>query len=258
MASLPKSRLRQCPLEPVIRLLHIHLQLPRLLLPDLFGSLHLVKRDKPLHYLAPVLKVLVRHPVDRLYNVRQQRVQLVLGQEAELYGVEEGDKLLRRLGYEHAVGARGRGRRRRRRRGGRRHGRGHADADALRRAGDFQTPLRLELLQPHEGLGYRLIFEEGLVLLERAVAYLGVLRLGDGVLEEGLLELVEGYEDAEDFGEGVFEVAFGGGLGELDFLVGGLGGVLGEGAKLGGGLVGLVGAWGVDEGGQNKDMWGWG
>lgn len=67
-------------------------------------------------------------------------------------------------------------------------------------------PLGFELLQPHEGLHDGLIGENGIVLLQRPLADLGVIRLGYGILEESLLQLVEGDDDAEDFGEGVMQV----------------------------------------------------
>ena len=92
------------------------------------------------------------------------------------------------------------------------------------KGGETYVPFRLELLQANEGLRYRLIGEDGLVLLKRAVAYLGVLGLGHGVLEEGLLKLVERHEDAEDLRERVLEIALGAVLGELYFLGGASGG----------------------------------
>jgi hypothetical protein len=38
-------------------------------------------------------------------------------------------------------------------------------------------------------------------LLQRTLADLGVVGLGDGIFEEGFLELVDGDNDAEDLGE---------------------------------------------------------
>ena len=99
---------RQCSPEPLICLLDVHLQLPRLLVAQLLRGPHLVQRDEPLHYLAPAVKVLVRDLVDRLDDVREERVQLVLGEEAELDGVQEGDELLGSLENEHAAGVLGR------------------------------------------------------------------------------------------------------------------------------------------------------
>jgi hypothetical protein len=58
-------------------------------------------------------------------------------------------------------------------------------------------PLRLELLEPHKRLCHRLVGKDGLVLLQRPLAYLGVIRFGDSIFEEGLLQLVQGDDDAE-------------------------------------------------------------
>ena len=74
-------------------------------------------------------------------------------------------------------------------------------------------PFGLELLEAAKGLGDRLVSEDRLVLLERALANLGVVGLGDGVLEEGFLELVERDDDAEELGERFLEVALGACLG---------------------------------------------
>ena len=74
-------------------------------------------------------------------------------------------------------------------------------------------PFGLELLEAAKGLGDRLVGEDRLVLLERPLADLGVVGLGDGVLEKGLFELVERDDDAEELGEGFLEVALGACLG---------------------------------------------
>lgn len=95
----------------------------------------------------------------------------------------------------------------------------HAAASSARVA--TYIPLGLELLEALELAGYRLVGQQRLVLAQRALANLRVLGLGDGILEEGLLELVEGDDDAEELGEGVVQVALGAGARELDFLRGG-------------------------------------
>lgn len=99
----------QCTSKALIRLLDVQVQLPRLLLAKFIRRLHLVQRNEPLHNLAPVVEILIRHTVHRLDHIREERMQLVLGQEAELDGVEEGDELLRRLQDEHAAGVVGGG-----------------------------------------------------------------------------------------------------------------------------------------------------
>lgn len=118
------------------------------MLAQLVGGLHLVEGDEPLDDLASVLKVLVGDAVNRLDDVRQKGVQLVLGEEAELYGVEEGDELLRRLEDEDAARVVCRG-------GGWSGGGGgcidgcggHADADALGGTGSFELYMcQIELL----------------------------------------------------------------------------------------------------------------
>jgi hypothetical protein len=38
-------------------------------------------------------------------------------------------------------------------------------------------------------------------LLQRTLAYLGVVGLGDGIFEKGFLEFVDGDNDAKDLGE---------------------------------------------------------
>lgn len=50
--------------------------------------------------------------------------------------------------------------------------------------------------------------EEGVVLFEEALAGLRIFRLGNGIFEEGFLELVKGYEDGEDFRKGFLEISF--------------------------------------------------
>lgn len=61
-------------------------------------------------------------------------------------------------------------------------------------------PLGLELLNAYKGSGDAFIGQDGIVLLEGALADFRVVGFRDGVLEEGLFELVEGDEDAEDLG----------------------------------------------------------
>ena len=142
--SVPPSS-RQRPPEPLIRLLYVQLQLPRLLVAQLLGGAHLVERDEPLDDLAAVVKVLVGDLVDGLDDVGEERVQLVLGEQAELDGVEEGDELLRGLEDEDAADvlrrAAGLGvcRRVGRGRGGWGDGRGgEADAEAFCGSWDFE------------------------------------------------------------------------------------------------------------------------
>lgn len=79
-------------------------------------------------------------------------------------------------------------------------------------------PLGLELLQPNKRVCHRFIGNQRLVLLQAPLADLGVVSLGDGILEEGLFELVDGDEDAEDLGERVLQVTFGACVGELNLL----------------------------------------
>lgn len=55
-------------------------------------------------------------------------------------------------------------------------------------------------------------------MLQRPLAYLCVVGLGDGIFKKSLLELVEGDQDAEDLGQRVLKVALGACLGELDLL----------------------------------------
>lgn len=61
-------------------------------------------------------------------------------------------------------------------------------------------PLGLELLDAYKGSGDAFVGQDGIVLLERALADFRVVCLRDGVLEEGLFEFVEGDEDAKDLG----------------------------------------------------------
>lgn len=79
-------------------------------------------------------------------------------------------------------------------------------------------PLGLELFQSHKRLRDGLVGHERLVLLQRALAYFGVVRLGYGILQERAFQLVDGDDDAEDLGERVLQVALGARLGELDLL----------------------------------------
>jgi hypothetical protein len=79
-------------------------------------------------------------------------------------------------------------------------------------------PFRLELFQPDKCLCDSLVRQDRLVLLQGSLANLGVVGLGDGILEEGFFELVKSHEDAEDLGQGVLEVALSACLGELHLL----------------------------------------
>ena len=86
------SILLQCSLEAIVGLLHVELELSRLLVIELLGCSHLVQCDKPLDDLALVLKLLVCDLVDRLDDFNQQRVQCVLFHQANLDSVEEGNE----------------------------------------------------------------------------------------------------------------------------------------------------------------------
>lgn len=79
-------------------------------------------------------------------------------------------------------------------------------------------PLRLEHLDAHKGPRHRLVGQDRLVLLERPLADLGVVRLWDGILQESLLQLVERHYDAKDLGERVLQVPLGAGVCELHLL----------------------------------------
>lgn len=70
-------------------------------------------------------------------------------------------------------------------------------------------PLGLELLQALKLLGDGLIRQQRLILPQRPLADLRVLGLWNGILEEGLLKLVEGDDDAEELGKGVLQVTLG-------------------------------------------------
>ena len=64
-------------------------------------------------------------------------------------------------------------------------------------------PLRLEALQAPKRFRHGLVRQYRLVLFEGPVADFGVVSLWDRILEEGLFELVESYDDAEKFRQGV-------------------------------------------------------
>jgi hypothetical protein len=81
-------------------------------------------------------------------------------------------------------------------------------------------PLSLELLQSHKRLCYCLVGDKRLVLFQRALADLGVVGFGDGILEKRFFELIDGDDDAEDFGEGVLKITLGARIGKLYFLYG--------------------------------------
>ncbi len=81
-------------------------------------------------------------------------------------------------------------------------------------------PLSLELLQSHKSLCYCLVGDKRLVLFQRPLADLGVVGFGDGILEKRLFELIDGDDDAKDFGEGVLKITLGARVGELYFLYG--------------------------------------
>ena len=88
----------------------------------------------------------------------------------------------------------------------------------IQQCGETYIPLGLDLLQSHKCLRYRVVSHERLVLLQRPLADLGVVDLGDSVFEECLLEFVEGDNNAEDLGQGILQVAFGACVGEFHLL----------------------------------------
>ena len=81
-------------------------------------------------------------------------------------------------------------------------------------------PLPLKSLEIHKGTGDVLIVQVRFVLLEQPVAEVGVLGLGDGVLDVGLLQPVERDDDAVDLRQRVLEIPLGCCFGKLDFLLG--------------------------------------
>jgi hypothetical protein len=79
-------------------------------------------------------------------------------------------------------------------------------------------PFGLEVLEAAEGPRNGLFGKDGLVLLQRSVAYLGVVGFGYRVFEKGLFELVESDDDAEELGERVLKVALGASVCQFNFL----------------------------------------
>jgi hypothetical protein len=79
-------------------------------------------------------------------------------------------------------------------------------------------PLGLELLETLELPGDLLVGKKRLVLPQRPLAYLRVLCLGYSIFEVGFLEFVEADNDAEQFCQGVLNVALGARLGEFHLL----------------------------------------
>ena len=101
--SIPQPRLK-----PRIRALELERTLARLLLPEALPGAHPVQPDQPLDDVAAALEVGGDDLVGRLDDLRQQRVQLVLGPDLDAQRVEEGDEVLRRVG-DGGGGGRGRG-----------------------------------------------------------------------------------------------------------------------------------------------------
>lgn len=83
-------------------------------------------------------------------------------------------------------------------------------------------PLQLEPLQIPKRRSDRVIRQITLVLPQQAVACLGVLGLLDRVAQVGLLQRIEGDDDAVYLRERFVQIAFCGIVGELHFLRHGL------------------------------------
>ena len=83
---------------------------------------------------------------------------------------------------------------------------------------DSYIELGLELLQTAKCFRDRLIREERLVLPQRPLTDLRVLRFRDGIFQECLLKLIKGDDDAEELGKRVLKVALGSGVRELHLL----------------------------------------
>lgn len=79
-------------------------------------------------------------------------------------------------------------------------------------------PLIRKLVQVAECARNRVVGEVRLVLLQQAVACLGIVGLGNRVLEVGLLNSVERSDDAVYLGQRVVQVPLGIRRGQLDFL----------------------------------------
>jgi len=62
-------------LEAIVGLVHIELELSRLLVVELLGRSHLVQGDEPLHNLALIFELLICDLVDRLDDFDQERVE---------------------------------------------------------------------------------------------------------------------------------------------------------------------------------------
>lgn len=83
---------------------------------------------------------------------------------------------------------------------------------------DTYIPLGFELLEANEGFSHRFVGENRLVLLERSLADFRVVGLGDGILQEGLLQLVNSDNDGVDLRKRVLQVAFGTTVCQLNLL----------------------------------------
>ena len=77
-SSSPQRRL-----EPAVCLLHLKSTLPSLPFRKLFLRSHPVQSYQPFDNTPPPLEVCLRDFINRLYNFGEERVQLILGGEAE-------------------------------------------------------------------------------------------------------------------------------------------------------------------------------
>lgn len=64
--------------------------------------------------------------------------------------------------------------------------------------GITHLPFCFKLFKANESLGYSVICEDGLVLFQGPLAYLGVVCFRDGIFEECLFQLIEGDDYAEN------------------------------------------------------------
>ena len=78
--------------------------------------------------------------------------------------------------------------------------------------------LGFEFLDSLELMRYCLVGQQRLVLPQRPLADVRVFGLGDGILHERLLQLIESHDDAEELGKRVLKIALGTRVGELHLL----------------------------------------
>lgn len=90
-------------LEAIVCLVHVELKFARLFVIELLRCPHLIESDEPLHNLTLALKVLVRHLVDGLDDLDEERMQCVLFHEPDLDGIEEGDEGFGRIDDQRCV-----------------------------------------------------------------------------------------------------------------------------------------------------------